>query len=192
MERKPSYPIADIFIDRMSSRAYSDEPLTDAQLMPLFEAARWAPSAHNEQPWRFIYAHKGSDLWQQMFSLIGPFNQIWVERVPVLVMVLSKITYTLTDAPAPFHTFDTGAACMNLTLQGARDGLVTHLIGDIDYQKAKAELKIPAAYKLEVFIALGKPGKKELLPEKLQTREQPTQRKPLAEIVFKDEFKELT
>jgi len=90
MQRKSTYPISPIFINRWSSRAFSDEPITNDELMPLFEAARWAPSAYNEQPWRFMYTHKGTKLWQQLLDLMIPFNQSWAKNSPVLVVLTSK------------------------------------------------------------------------------------------------------
>lgn len=189
MERKPTCPIADIFINRVSSRAYSDEPLTDAQLMPLFEAARWAPSAHNEQPWRFIYAHKGSKAWDIIFSTIEPVNQIWAQNAAVLVVVLSKNKFSKVDAANAFHTFDTGAACMSLALQATLENIIVHAIGGFAHEHARKILHIPADYSIDLILALGKLGDKTRLPEKLQAREQPTQRKELDEIVFKDGFK---
>lgn len=187
--RKSSYPISSIFINRWSQRAMVDTPITNDELMPLFEAARWAPSSYNEQPWRFLYSHKGSASWDTLFALINPFNQVWAKNAGVLVLVLSKNFFENTGNPSHAHTFDAGAAWMSLALQGSIDGLAIRAIAGFDYDQAKTVLNIPAEFKIEVMIAIGKPGKKEALPAELQPRETPSSRKSLQEIAFEDTFK---
>ncbi|MFH1254535.1 MAG: nitroreductase family protein [bacterium] len=194
MPRKSLYPISDIFINRWSSRAISEEPITDEQLMPLFEAARWAPSAYNEQPWRFIYTHKGSTLWNELIALMNTFNQSWAKNATILIVIISKDFFEKNTNPrgsnqSHTHTFDAGAAWMSLALQGSINGLVVHAIADFDYDKAKSILNIPNEFKIEAMVAVGKPGKKENLPPALQIREVPNDRKQLNDIVFKDVFK---
>jgi nitroreductase len=189
MPRKSLYSISDIFVNRWSSRAFSEDPVTDEELMPLFEAARWAPSAYNEQPWRFIYTRKGSKLWNELIALMAPFNQSWANNANVLVVVISKNFFEHNGNPSPFNTFDAGAACMNLALQASISGLVVHAIGDFDYDKTRTVLNIPPKFKLEIMFAVGKQGKKEILPPELQVREEPNDRKKLSEIVFEDAFK---
>ncbi|MFA6535335.1 MAG: nitroreductase family protein [Candidatus Babeliales bacterium] len=194
MARESLYPISNIFINRWSSRAMSDEPLTDEQLMPLFEAARWAPSAYNEQPWRFIYTHKGSKLWNELIALMNTFNQSWAKNAAILIIIISKDFFERNTNPrgskqSHTHTFDSGATWMSLALQGSINGLVVHAIADFDYDKAKSILSIPNEFKIETMVAVGKPGKKENLPPALQIREVPNDRKQLDEIVFQDVFK---
>jgi nitroreductase len=189
MPRKSLYPISDIFLNRWSSRAFSNEPVTNEELMPLFEAARWAPSANNEQPWRFIYTHKNSKLWQALIDLMIPFNQSWAKNADVLVVVISKNFFGSAGKPSQFHTFDAGAACMSLALQGSINGLVVHAIAGFDYDKARTILNIPTEFKIETMVAIGKPGNKENLSPELQAREVPNDRKQLNEIVFEDAFR---
>jgi nitroreductase len=188
-QRKSSYPISPIFLNRWSPRAMSDAPITNEELMPLFEAARWAPSSYNEQPWRFMYSHKGSATWDTLFALINPFNQTWAKNAGVLVLVLSKNFFENTGLPSNAHTFDAGAAWMSLALQGSINGLAIRAIAGFDYDQARTVLHIPAEFKIEVMIAIGKPGEKEELPIQFQAKETPSDRKPLQEIVFKDVFK---
>jgi len=115
-----------------------------------------------------------------------PFNKSWAKNASVLVVIISKNFFEHTKKPSHLHTFDAGAAWMNLALQGSINGLVVHAIGDFDYDKAKAILKIPPEFKIETMVAIGKPGKKEALPSELQVREVPNDRKPLNEIVFEE------
>ena len=188
-QRKSVYPVSSIFPNRWSSRAMSGESITDEQLMTLFEAARLAPSAFNEQPWRFIYTHKDTKTFAELFSFIVPANQVWAHAAAALVVVVSKNVFERNGKPSQTASFDTGAACMSFALQGSIDGLVVHAIAGFDYQKTRTLLRIPVEYTIEVMFAVGKPGKTEVLPTELQAREKPSGRKALEKIVFKDIFK---
>jgi Nitroreductase len=188
-KRKSKYPISEIFLDRRSQRAMSQEPITNEELMTLFEAARFAPSAYNDQPWRFVYARKGTKLWQDMLSLMSPFNQSWAKDATVFVVLISKKRFDFNGNLSHTNSFDAGAAWMSLALQGSISGLVVHAIADFDYNKVEEILNLPAEFKIEIIIALGKPGNKEQLPVGLQERESFSDRKPLEEIVFEDKFK---
>ena len=167
----------------MVRRAFSDEPVTNEELMPLFEAARWAPSAYNEQPWRFMYTQKGTKLWQQLLDLMIPFNQSWAKNAPVLVVLTSKTFFDRNGKLSHTNSIDAGAAWMSLALQASLNGVVVHGIGDFDYDKARTILQISPEFKIEIIIAIGKPGNKENLPQELQLREKPNERKQLDEIV---------
>jgi len=184
MARKASYPIADIFIKRWSSRALSDKPITTEELMPLFEAARWAPSAYNEQPWRFVYTHRETKLWHELLATLIPVNQSWAKNSAVLIVVLSKNLFDKTGEQSQWHSFDVGAAWMSLALQASLNKLIVHAMGGFDYDKVKEILHVPSEFNVEIMMAVGKPGKKESLPPELQAREMPNDRKPLSEIVF--------
>lgn len=181
-QRKADYPINSIFVKRWSPRAMSGQPITDQQLMTLFEAARWAPSTYNEQEWRFLYAPNGGGTWQTFFNLLMKANQVWCAKAACLVVVCSKKTFTLNGMPNPVHTFDAGAAFENLALQGAEMGLVVHGMAGFDADKARKDLKIPDDYKVEAMIAIGQPGNPADLPAELREREVPTGRKSVSEI----------
>lgn len=183
MPRKSMYTISSIFLNRWSGRAMSDEFVTNEELMTLFEAARWAPSAYNEQPWRFIYTHKGTKFWQDLLDLMIPFNQSWAKNASVFVVLISKRFFDRNGKLSHTNSFDAGAAWMSLALQASLDGLVIHAIGDFDYDKARTIMQIPDDYKIEIIIAISKPGKSENLPLELQVREKPNDRKKLKEIV---------
>ncbi|HEB41979.1 MAG TPA: nitroreductase [Candidatus Dependentiae bacterium] len=190
MKRKAQYPIHDIFINRWSPRAMSGEELSDEELMSLFEAARWAPSSFNEQPWRFIYAKRNTRYWDRLFNLMIPFNQSWTKNAAILGVIISCNTLELSNKPARTYSFDTGAAWENLSLQGSINGLVVHGIEGFDYNRAKKELNIPDDYTTEAMFAVGKPGKLEDLPPDLQEREKLSDRKKVEEFIFEGVFKE--
>ncbi|MDO8631181.1 MAG: nitroreductase family protein [Phycisphaerales bacterium] len=186
--RKADYPIDPIFIDRWSPRAMSGEPITDRELMTLFEAARWAPSTYNEQEWRFLYAGRTGPHWSTFMDILVEANRVWCGRAAVLVVVLSHKVFSRNGKLNPVHTFDTGAAFENLALQGARMGLVVHGMAGFDPDKARKNLKIPDDYSVEAMIAVGRPGDPNELPPELREREVPTDRKPVGEIAREGTF----
>lgn len=186
--RKTEYPVDPIFRDRWSPRAMSGEPVAQEQLMTLFEAAHWAPSSYNNQPWRFLYAMRDSEGWPLFLGLLVEFNQGWAQHAGALVVIISKKTFD-NGQPSITHCLDTGAAWQNFALQGSHMGLVVHGMQGLDYDKAKDLLAVPDEYEVMAMAAVGKPGRKEDLPETLQQREEPSTRKPLAEIVCEGKFK---
>ena len=155
--------------------------------MTLFEAARWAPSTSNIQPWRFIYALSGTPEFDTLFSFLIPFNQDWVKKAGALVVTISKKTRD-SGKENPTHSFDAGSAWENLALQASEMNLVAHGMAGLDYKLAKEKLAVPDDYNVEMMIAIGRPGKVEDLPEPMREREAPSDRKPLEEIVFKGKF----
>lgn len=187
--RSVDYPINPIFLNRWSPRSLSGEAVEDHELMPLFEAARWAPSSYNGQPWRFLYALRDDQEWETFVDLMGEFNQSWAGKGAALVVVISRKTFEHNDKPAQTHSFDTGAAWQSLALQAAENGLVAHGMQGFDYEKAKRVLEIPDDYSVEAMVAIGRPGKLEDLPEKMREREKPSDRKPLREIIMRGRFR---
>ena len=186
--RRSKYDINPLILERWSPRAMSGEELSDAELMPLFEAARWAPSSYNSQPWRFLYAKRNTKYWDIFFSLLGEFNQQWVKNAAVLVVIISKKNFEHNNKPSVTHQFDAGAAWENLALEGSNRGLVVHGMEGFDYEKARTALKIPEEYDIEAMAAIGKKGKKDVLPQQMQEREVHSQRKPLKEIIREGPF----
>ncbi len=186
--RKPDHDIEPILFHRWSPRAMSGEQISEQELMTLFEAARWAPSSYNAQPWRFLYARRGTANWDRYFDLMVEFNQSWTKHAAVLMVVVSRKTFEWNDQAAPTHSFDAGAAWQNLALQGSTMGLVVHGMQGFDYEKARVALNVPEDFQVDAMIAVGKPGKREDLPEDLQEREQPSDRKPVAEIAIEGGF----
>lgn len=188
-KRVPTYPVNELFIKRWSPRAMSGEPITDPELMTLFEAGRWAPSSYNNQPWRFIYAKRDTPEWERLFGLLVEFNQTWCKNAAVLVVIVAHKFFSFNGKPSRTHAFDTGSAWMSIALQGAVMNLVVHGMEGFDYQRAAQELAIPDDYVVLAMCAIGRPGKKEDLPEKMQESEEPSERKPLEELVFEGTFK---
>ncbi len=187
-ERAPQYPILDLIRDRWSPRAMSGESISQEELYSLFEAARWAPSSYNNQPWFFIYADRDSADWDLFLDLTYPPNRIWVYRAAVLIVVLSRTLFFYDDRYSRTHSFDTGAATENLALQGNAMGFVVHGMEGFDYDRAHTVLEIPKEYQVEAMFAIGKPGPIDVLSEELQQREKKSDRKPIKDFVFKGRF----
>ena len=178
-----SYEISETIKKRWSPRAFSGEPVDEDDLMALFEAARYAPSCFNEQPWRFIVATTEDEI-QVMRSLLNESNQEWANKAPVLALLVAKKSFAKDGQPNNWHAFDAGTAWGFLALEAERRGLITHAMGGFSKVKAHELLAIPGKYEVLAMIAIGKMGKKEELPPALQEREEPAMRKPLKEIVF--------
>ncbi|HZZ28029.1 MAG TPA: nitroreductase family protein [Pirellulales bacterium] len=186
--RKAGHAIEALFLDRWSPRAMSGEEIAEAELMLLFEAARWAPSSYNNQPWRILYARRGSPHWQTFFDLMVPQNQVWTKNAAALLVFVSKETFDFNGKPYPTHSFDTGAAWENLALQAWLKGYVAHGMQGFDYDRAKTTLNIPDGFRVEAMAAIGKPGPKETLSPENQKREGPSDRKKLGAIVCDGPF----
>jgi len=187
-KREADYPVDELFLDRWSPRAMSGEELAEDDLMTLFEAARWAPSSYNNQPWRILYARRGTEHWQTFFDLLVEGNKVWAKNAAALLLFVSKTTFDFNGQTYPTYSFDTGAAWENLALQGWRKGLVVHGMQGFDYERARAELKIPDGFRVEAMAAVGKPGDPSELPEKSQEMETPSGRRRLAETICEGQF----
>jgi nitroreductase len=172
------------FINRWSPRAFNGTPLSQEQVKTLIEAARWAPSCFNSQPWRFVYATKDSEHWPALLKLLMDMNQAWAQHAGALIAVVSRNTFQGNDKPAPTHSFDTGAAWMSLALQAQSMGLVSHAMWGIEHNDIPTALNLPDNMQIQAMVAVGTPGNKDDLPEPLQEREQPSPRKALAELMF--------
>lgn len=180
--RVAQYPIGPVILNRVSHYSFDGSALTEQQIGSLFEAARWAPSSYNNQPWRIIYGVKGTKQWERLLNLMVDFNQQWARHAPLLMLVVSKKTMTLKggENPNPTHSFDTGAAIENLALQATAMGLSAHAMAGFDLERAAKEYGITEPYVVEVMVAVGKPGNNPQLPEFLQKRaEQISDRLPI-------------
>jgi len=182
MARTADYPIDPMFTERWSPRAMSGEPVSDAELSKLFEAARWAPSAGNTQPWRFIYAKRDTSLFPRFYDLLDADNRTWAGHAGALFVLVSKKTgngRSLLNAP-----FDTGAAWMSFALQASKLGLIAHAMGGFDRARAKEEVGASDDFDVQCMIAVGHPGPSDHLLEKHKAIETPNTRKPITETVF--------
>ena len=180
------FPIHDLLARRWSPRAF-DERLVEPQLLQsLLEAARWAPSSNNEQPWRFIVASKQHETdWNRLFECLAEGNRRWAFRAPVLVLSVASLQFEDDGKPNRHAFHDTGLATENLVLQATAQGLVAHQMAGFDVEKARADLRIPAGYEPVAMIAVGYPGDPAILPERLRERElQPRIRRPIGEWAF--------
>lgn len=164
------------------------ESLSDDQYLPLFEAARWAPSSYNNQHWRFLYATREDEEFEQFADLLSEGNRVWAEDAAVLVTLVSKQTFDHNDEPARTHSFDAGAAWQNLALEAARRDLVAHAMQGFDYEAAAERLSVPDGFTVECMIAIGDRAPAETLPDDLQEREFPSDRKPIGEILHQGGF----
>ncbi|WP_028548594.1 nitroreductase family protein [Paenibacillus sp. UNC451MF] len=180
--RKSEYPVNPVFLNRWSPRAYSNQKVSDADLLTVLEAARWAPSSFNDQPWRFIVAKTDEQL-AVFHQFLNEFNRSWANKAPVLVLIASDKTRANGDAN-PAHTFDAGTAWGYLALQAKLLGLATHAIGGFDKAQARTLLNVPDEFDLHAVVTIGYQGDASLLPEPLQQREVPNERRPLQEIIF--------
>ncbi|MFB5192431.1 nitroreductase family protein [Alicyclobacillus fastidiosus] len=182
MARHSDYPIDELFLNRWSPRAFAEKKVPTETLYSILEAARFAPSASNFQPWRFVIAQTDEEL-ETFAEFILPGNRLWTDhKVPVLILLLSD-KYRPNGEPNPYHSFDAGAAWQNLALQAHKLGLVTHAMGGFDKAKARELLQIPEQFEVLTLIALGYQGDKNELPEQLQEREMPNDRRPLSESI---------
>lgn len=188
-KRKADHPIDKLFLDRWSPRAMSGESIAEKELMVLFEAARWAPSAFNNQPWRILYARRDSEHWPLFLSLLVEGNRVWASQAAALLLFVSKTTFDHNGKPARTHSYDTGAAWENLALQALLRGYVAHGMQGFDYERARQELQVPEEYQVEAMAAIGLPGPKESLPEMLQAKETPNDRRPIAQSVCEGPFR---
>ena len=190
--RTAEHPIDKLFLDRWSPRAFTEEALTEAELMSILEAAKWAPSSYNSQPWRFIYALRDTPSWAKLLGLLNEFNASWAKRAGALVVVVSSETMRPPgadkDVPSYSHSFDAGAAWGYLALQATLSGFHTHGMVGFDHARAFAELNVPPGFRVEAAIAIGKMADKSILPEGLAAREAPSPRNALATMAFDGGF----
>jgi nitroreductase len=170
--------VNDLFVERWSPRAFSDEPVTDEQLAAIFEAARWAPSWMNNQPWYFIYATDGPDR-DAILNVFMEFNRGWASKAPVVGLVLARTA--LEGFMARTRDFDTGAATMSMAHQASLLGLSMHLIGGVEVEAAHALTGTdPATTEILAGFMIGHRGDPASLPETLQSKETPSSRKPVS------------
>lgn len=192
--RTADYPIDPLFLERWSPRAFTGEEISEADLMTMFEAARWAASSYNSQPQRFVYARRNTPAWDRLFGLLVEFNQGWAKDAAALVVLASNSLMLPPGkdkaVPSHSHSVDAGAAWTQFALQATRMGWHTHGMVGFDMERAFAELDFPEGYRVEMAFAVGKKGDKGTLPDFLQAREEPSGREPLSKTVFEGTFKQ--
>ena len=174
-----------LILERWSPRAFADRDVSPADLRIIFEAARWAPSSYNEQPWRFFLGHRNSETYDKIAGALVPSNQAWALRAPVLILGVSRTRFSHNESPNNYACHDLGAATVLITLQAALLGIATHQMAGFDWVKAREAFEIPEIYAMGSVMAMGYHGEIADLPERFQAQEQaPRSRKPLSEIVL--------
>ena len=190
--RRSEHEVSPLFLNRWSPRSFTGDDISDDVLFRLFEAARWAPSARNVQPWRFLYAKRQTPDFTVFVDFLVAQNQSWARQASALVVLLSAKTFIVdgTETPLASHSFDAGAAWAALSLQANLSGWHTHAMGGFDREKVRRALSVPDDFAIEVVIAIGKIGDKDALPPGLKEREVPTGRLALEELVTAGAFRD--
>jgi nitroreductase len=183
-------PILDAIRLRRSRRAYASDPVEKEKIMSLFEAARWAPSSVNEQPWLYLYATSDqTGLWEKIFDALTESNKVWAKSAPLLILSMIRKNFTRNDRPNVSARYDLGAANAFLSLQAAHFGLNVHQMAGFDPERAKSNLHIPDHLEPMVILGIGYPGDIESLPEHLKLREMaPRERYLQQEFVMNKSF----
>jgi len=180
------FPIHDLIRDRWSPRAFAAKPIEPALLASLFEAARWAPSSSNEQPWAFLVATKSDpENFAKTLGVLVEFNAGWAKEAAALVLAVSSLKFRANGTPNRNAFYDTGAATALLSMEATHRGLAVHQMAGFDPAKAKQVFGIPEDWEPIAAMAIGYPGHPDALSEKLRDREiAPRTRKPLSEFVM--------
>ncbi|GGG99196.1 nitroreductase family protein [Silvibacterium dinghuense] len=186
LKHAPATPgVIEEILQRWSPRAFADTPVAPEELKEAFEAARWAASSFNEQPWRFLVGHKGDETYEKIFASLVEFNQSWARRAPVLILSVAKKTFTQNGSPNYYALHDVGAATAYLALGATKLGFHTHSMAGFDREKAQKLFGIPEDFEPGAVTALGYLGDPEVLSDHAKQMElSPRQRKPLSEIVL--------
>ena len=187
------YPIHDLLRQRWSPYAFSDRMVESEKLHSVLEAASWAASSYNEQPWTFIVATSENQVeFERLLSCLAEGNQEWARSVPILMLSVAKLNFEYNGVENR-HAFHDGAASTTLAIQAADLGLFIHQMAEFDIPKTKELYNIPSGYEPVSAIALGYFGEPQTLSKKLQQRENaPRKRKPLEEFVFSGSWNQIS
>jgi nitroreductase len=183
------HPVSEIIAKRWSARAFSTRAVEFSKLLSILEAARWAPSSRNEQPWRYIvFTSDNPEMLKKAQSVLKEIND-YAKRAPILICAITKKTYSENGNPNRLHFHDLGAANENMFLEAFNQGLIMHEMGGFDVQKATEIFNVPEDYEVGIMIAIGYQDTYHVLPERLRHKAStPRVRKPLSEIVFIEEI----
>ncbi len=180
------FPVHELIRERWSPRAFADKPVPQGVLRSIFEAARWAPSSNNEQPWAYLVATcDDNENFEKMLSVLVEFNANWAKGAPVLAIAVAELAFAKNNAPNRNAQYDTGAASALLSVEATAQGLAVHQMAGFDPAKARLVFGIPAGWEAIAALAIGYPGDPASLPQPLKDREMaPRTRKPIAEFVM--------
>ena len=189
--RQPDHPVAPMFPARWSPRAFTDRELSEPEVMSLLEAARWAPSASNHQPWRLVWALRGETGFDAIKATLTGNNPDWAGKAAVLFVFASKdavLNREGVEVPNRTAGFDTGAAWMSLALQAQSMGLFAHAMGGFERDRLADAIGLPGGHSLHCVVAAGEQGPAADLPDRLRDREKPSGRKPVSEFAMRGRF----
>ena len=188
LKHAPAVPgVEDLFLRRWSPRAFANKPVSDDDLKTIFEAARWAASSYNEQPWRFFLGRHGDATYQKIFDVLVEFNQGWAKSAPVLILSVASNKFAANGHPNQYSIHDTGAATGYLSLQATALGLHTHSMAGFDHHKARRSFNVSADFDIGAVTALGYLGDPNTLHDSMRAQEvSPRSRMPLSEFVLTD------
>lgn len=190
--RSSTHPVNPLFLNRWSPRSYEAKFMPENDVLTMLEAARWAPSANNIQPWRFIYSMRSDAQWDEFVSLLDPFNASWAKEASALVILISDTQVDAKEGQnskqSHYNSFDAGAAWAQMALQATHMGYSAHAMAGIHKDDIQTSLQIPERYKIEIAIAIGRKGQPEQLHDHLRSRELPSNRLSLDAITFKGVF----
>ena len=187
--RVPEAAVDPMFPGRWSPRAFDPKPLPEETVASLFEAARWAPSCFNDQPWLFVY---GTDPEERevFLQVLAEGNRVWAGSAPFLAVVFARTAFAHSGKPNRWAPFDCGAAWVSLALQARAMGLYAHGMAGFSREKAYGLLGVPEEdYEAMAAIAVGRYGDRDALPDEIKENEQPNTRKPLSQVAVKGVFK---
>ncbi|HWT87344.1 MAG TPA: nitroreductase family protein [Candidatus Angelobacter sp.] len=184
------FPVHELIQNRWSPRAFSDKAVPQEVLRSLFEAARWAPSSSNEQPWAYIVATKDdAENFEKSLGALVEFNANWAKKAPVLVIAVAQLAFAKNNAPNRNAQYDVGAASLQLSIEATARGLVVHQMAGFDPETAREAYDIPQGWEPIAAMAIGYPGDAASLPEPLQSREKaPRSRKRIHEFVMSGQW----
>jgi nitroreductase len=185
-----NHPVHDLIRNRWSPRAFAEKAVAPEVLQSLFEAARWAPSSSNEQPWAYLVATKDdAENFAKTVSVLVEFNQTWAKNAPALLVAVAKLAFAKNNAPNRNAQYDVGAASALLSVEATSRGLVVHQMAGFDPEKARQVFSIPAGWDPIAALAVGYPGDTDSLPQPLRDRENaPRIRKALDEFVMSGQW----
>lgn len=188
-EANNHYPLHPLLRRRWSPRAFSDKPVEKDKLRSIFEAARWSPSAGNEQPWKFLVGIKPDETWNKIFDSLNEGNKAWNKNVPVLVISIGRNVYARDNSPYMHFQYDTGQSVAHLSFEVMNQGLFVHQMAGFDAEKIRAEFHVPADHQPLTAIAIGYPGNPDDLPDFQKKRELASRtRKEFNDFIFSGDF----
>ncbi len=183
--RKFDYEVMNEIMSHWSPRAFdSEKPVPESELNAVLEAARYAPSCFNEQPWRYLIATDSSTR-EKIVEAMTPGNKEWAPKAPVLMVILSKKAFTQNGKDNRWHLFDAGTSWGYLQLEAQRRGMITHAMGGFNSEKLRDSLSIPEDYSIIALMALGYYGNPDTLSDNYKAKEKPSPRKSIDEIIYK-------